>query len=447
MDWLLFFILFLFFPILYSSNRTGFYIHSLLYPTIGFFLLNKVGYSLAYTSVNAELLAIIIIVAIWGNIKKRGFTYLIFLLVFVAYFSFDSIHQGVPVFSRLNIYKKSFIMLLWGCLLIDDIRHKKVSAATLRRFFIAFVIFELVLGPLQLLIEPFGDFFRNVQYVKAGEISDVKDVLNAGYMYGTFRGSSAYAGFLSLSFAILAIHYIGKKMLTPRALILLAAIELVILMTGIRAALLFTMLLTFFLLVKYKQGKAMVVAVPLVLIIFLIGGISAANVDSIGHSYESGGIMRSLSLFSSLSGDALTEQSTFALSINMIPYISQNPLLGVGYHFNQGYFMVFANRMGSLEDFSSTSDAMLLFEIAEIGIIGLIIFLWPLWRFIKWGKVEISVDKLMYIFFFCYLILSTVVDSGFMSDYNLLLFFFAIVFFINGNYNTLAISNNKVTVV
>ena len=161
----------------------------------------------------------------------------------------------------------------------------------------------------------------------------------------------------------------------------------------------------------------------LIVLVFFVfmGGINIASIDNLRQvGYEDGGIARTMTLFNSFSGDALTTQTTFAMTACMIPYVLINPIIGVGLHQKGGYMLSLWDT--TLEEFSVT-DAMLAFEIAEIGIIGVLFYLWPLWKFIKMAnKIKLSLTKYKLLLFL--LILMTIVDTGFMDINQLLLFFF-----------------------
>ena len=413
---------------MYKTQRTGYYIYSLLFPYVGFFLLNKIGYSLAFTIMNAQLLAIIAIAFLFGNFVKYSKFYIPYLCVFLVYFMIDSMVQGVPYFARWNNYKNAFIFLLWGSMLIDDIRTGRVRSSKLMRFFVNFLIFELSLGALQYVFEPVRDFFRNVNYMSQGEVVEVRDVIQAGFMCGTFRATSTFANFLCDCFAICATYYFCKSRLSLKSLFILGSTLVIILFAGIRASLLLSLVILTILMVKYKQRRSISLIIILMIVVFLLGGVSFDYISNLRSvNFEAGGAARSLTLFNSFRISALEEQTTFAMSVEMLPYALSNPLFGIGLHYRGGYLL---NLWGvSLEEFSTT-DAMLLFEIAEIGIIGMIIYLLPLLYFIKKSR-ELGANMFNYVLLFIIMLLSTIVDAGLMTYNYLLLFYFAVVFFID----------------
>lgn len=426
---LIFFLLvFLSFPTMYKYNRTGYYIYSLLFPYVGFFILNKIGYSLAYTIMNAQVFAIVFIALLWRQFLKQGKFYIVYITVFLVYFYFDSAIQGVSYFSRWNTYKISLIFMIWGMMLIDDIKNRRVSIIKLRRFFLAFLIMELALGLLQNMFEPIGDFFREVNYASQGELREVSDIASGGFMRGTFRGVSTYSNFLCDCFAICATYYFYRGVLETRHLILLCSALIVILFAGIRAALFFSIVILVVLMVKYKQRRAVLITLAFMITIVSIGGYSFDKIHNVRNvSFEEGGAVRSLSLLNSFQGNVLEEETTLAMTMNMIPHVMKNPLFGIGLHSQGGYELARWGR--SLEDFSF-SDAMLSFIIAEIGLVGLVIYLWPLMYFLK-KSVQNGANKYNYVLFLIFMILTTIIDVGVMSYNYLLLYFFAVVFFIS----------------
>ena len=426
MVWIIFFLVILSFPIVYKFDRTAFYIYSLLFPYLGFFILNKIGYGMAYTIMNAQMFAIIVMSLMYGHFLKRNKFYVTYLAIYLIYFMFDSMFQGVSFLTRWNIYKNAFIFLLWGAMLLDDITDNRVSITKLRNFFVGFLVFELLLAILQYIFEPVREFF-NISYMREGEMLELRDFVESGYMRGTLRGASTFANFLCDSFAICAAYYFSKKQLNKKTIVLLGTTLVIILFAGIRASLLLSLVVLSILMLKYKQRRSISILIIFLIVIFILGGISFSYLSNLREvNYESGGAARSLTLFNSFSAGALEEQTTFAMTLGMIHYAFQNPLFGIGLHYHGGYLL---SRWGiPLEEFSTT-DAMLMFEIAEIGIIGMIIYLWPLLYFIK-KSTRLGANKFNLIFLFFIMLLSTIVDAGLMTYNYLVLFFFSIVFFI-----------------
>ena len=423
MAWIILFLLFLSFLFVYHSNKTFFYIYSILFPFVGFFLLNKVGYSLAYTMMNAELFAFIVI-AIWQGMMKKYWKFLgIYLIVYLVYFFAISHIQHVSFGVRWNVYKGPLIFFLWGCMLLDDFNREKISIDKLRRFFINFLIFELILCSLQYLFEPIRVFFRDVAYIGLnGEVNEVRDNLTGGFMNGTFSNVTILANILAMFLVSCMVYFASRNLLNRKYILLIAATLFVIMLSGIRASLLFSLIMLFVVMIKYKQTKLIYIGVFFLAVVLLAGGIHVATSDSVG--FESGGLARSISLFGALSNESISEQTTLALTFSLFPYVIQNPLFGVGLHYKGGYAL--PNTNFYLEDYSFT-DATLFFELAEIGILGILIYLLPLWKFMNMS----SINKTQYLILFVLLILSTIVDSGFMTNNMLLLFFFSVVFFVD----------------
>lgn len=422
--------------VVYQSSRIGYYIYSVLFPTVIYFILNKVGYGLAYTIVNAQLLAILCIASVWGIFIRQKRFIIVYLLIYILYFTIDSLIQRNSFLSRWIEYKNAFVFFLWGVMLINDIKNNRVSVRSLRKFMVSFVVFESVISLLQYVIEPFRNFFR-ISYIRGGEMVEASDLERSGFMFGTFRSGSELALFMATFFIVLAIFYFSNNKVSLKSFLLLFLVEFIILLSGIRAALFFSIVFMFVAALQFRQRKV-VLGVIAAGALSVLGGLSFGHVDNLRRvGFEDGGIARSLTIFNSFSGDALSQQTTFALTLNMMPYVIQNPLIGIGLHAHGGYIL---EHWGvALEDFSIT-DAMFSYVIAEIGIIGLIVFIMPLWFFMRFSSV-IGCNKQNYLLFFIYLLLSTIMDSGIMADTNLIFFFFCIVFFVG--YNTVNFSTNN----
>ena len=104
------------------------------------------------------------VIFMFGLFLKSNKFYVTYLAIYLIYFMFDSIFQGVSYLTRWNIYKNAFIFLLCGAMLLDDITNNRVSISRLRNFFVSFLIFELLLSVLQYIFEPVREFF-NISYI------------------------------------------------------------------------------------------------------------------------------------------------------------------------------------------------------------------------------------------------------------------------------------------
>jgi len=426
MDWVVLFLLFLSFILVYKSNRTSFYIYSIFFPFVGFFLLNKIGYDLAYTVINAELIAFLILACSHRFSKDITKFIFIYLIVYLVYFFLISIFQHVSFLVRWNDYKSSLIYFVWGCMLFDDIKKNNVSSSRLIRFFFSLVVFELVISLLQYNFEPVRAFFRDVNYIGMdGKIKEIRDDSKGGLMYGTLSNVTNLANFLSLCFVICTTYFSIKNLFNQKKIIFIASILIVIMLAGIRASLLISLIMLVPILLKYKQQKLLYVVAFFFILVTIAGGFSVGLGGEAG--FEEGGFARSLSVFNYLSDDNIREQTTLGMTFGILQYFLQSPLFGVGLHYNGGYML--RDTHFYLEDFSYT-DAMLVFQLVEVGIVGVIIYLWPLWKFMKITKGHL-INKSLLMYLFILLILSTIVDSGFMANNNLLLFFFSVVFFVD----------------
>ncbi len=426
MEWVIFLLVLFSFFLCYSAKKTYFYIYSLLFPLFFKFFLFKFGFSLAYTILNAQILAFLGIFVI-NRVFQKYPKMFVYLFIYILYFLFISVVQSVSFLTRWNEYKTPFIMMIWALMLLEDIRKGNVAANILRKFFVCFVIFEILLGVLQYLIDPIGDFFRNVQYItKGGELTEVRDVLESGYMVGTLGGASNYSDFMASCFVILVFYFFSKKKMETRYWVLLASIVLAILFSGVRTPFLIVMIAG--LIVTYKYQRHMFKPIFLIFLVLIIfgGGLNIGTVDSFS-SFESGALFRTFSLFS-YDSDTLKETSTFSLTICMIPYVLANPLIGSGLYHKGGYMLELWNR--SLGDDISISDAQLAFLIAEIGLLGLIMYLWPFYRIIKEVGKEYANNNNYYIYFLLLLVMS-IVDPGIMETNQLFLFFYSVVFWID----------------
>ena len=424
MNLVILFLLFLSFIAVYKYDRTFFYIYSILFPFVGFFLLNKIGYNLAYTVINVELIAFIVLACTHKFPQNINKYIIIYLTVYLTYFLLISTLQNVPFLSRWNHYKSPLVYFMWACMLLEDIKGNNVSVKKLQRFFYSFLIFELVLCILQYTFEPIRFFFRNVNYIGPnGEIIEIRDDFYGGLMCGTFINVTTVSNILLMCFVICSNYILSRNFINQKSLFLIITTLLVIMLSGIKAT--FLLAVTFFIIIvfKYKQFKMLYVVAVFAIAIILSGVVGMANGDTV--SFGSGGIARSLSIFSITDQTYIREQTTLSMSFSMFPYVLKNPLFGIGNHYKRGYLIEGTNF--SIEDFSTT-DAMLFFEIAEIGIIGLLIYLWPLLKFMFLSKT-IKVKYSQYRLLFVLLILSTIVDAGFKSNNLLLLFFFSAVLF------------------
>ena len=387
----------------------------------------KFGYGLAYTILNAQFLAFIGIVITSRSFQKHQNTYIPYLILYIIYFFFDSVIQSISFLTKWNEYKMPIILIMWATMLLDDIKKGSVSVLKLRRSFITIIIFEIVLGGLQYMITPIGNFFRNVQYVRYGELTEIPDVLETGYMVGTLGGSSTYANFIASSFIILILYYFNRVKMEIKNWILLASMIASILFSGIRSPFLIIIIVGVIAIIKYQRHLVRPLCIVCASLFIIKGGIQLGAIDNLRRvGFEEGGLFRTFTLFS-FNTNSLVEESTIALTICMIPYMLANPLIGIGLHHKGGYVLEMWNE--TLETFSTT-DAQLAFMIAEIGIIGVIVYLLPFYNYIKEVK-KLHFATFNYNLYFASLIIMTIVDSGIMDTFQLLLFFYSVVFWVD----------------
>lgn len=407
-----FFVLFLIITISYFNAKNFFFCFVYSFSVFGQFFLFKIGNVFTPTVFNLVLISILLIFVLSKYVHKYAKYFFVYIIIYIIYFSFLFVVNRIGLWENLILYKNFFVLSLFAILLIENIKQGKVDPKILIRTFVCILFLESCLGILQYVYPPVTEFFQ-ISYEwgnKEVGLTVEKQLSKFDiYVLGTFLVPSAYAGYLMISLiSLLFLDIVKVIQLNRNYFIVIVLGTLALLFTGIRSPfLIYLISVLYFLYVRYKKIFFPIVTFLLILLISNIAFLNnLENVGSLENPVE-----RIVSGFAIFSGDySKLEGSTFVLVIMMIPYIMQNPLLGVGLHNKSGYTLL--GRGITLEDLSTT-DSQLFFTIAEIGLVGLFICFFPFF-YVSRNMKDPYIRKQLYRLFAISLLL-TLIDMGVFS--------------------------------
>lgn len=377
--------LFILFPLLYSYNRTWYFIYTLLFFVLGIFIAYKAGLSNAHIIHNVFYIGVLIPYITGRSFRKYDKQIIIWILVYVAYLLFLSI---IHINDFVQDIKGNFRMLfvfIFAVEVYENIRMNRINLDYFVKAYKVIVVAEIILCWIQFFSHDFGNLFRITEYKMNGELTSIsgssEDILSNNLCYGTLMRASAIANFLTTSIVVLLLakHKAGMKL---NDYIFIAISVLTLLITGIRAPFLVLLLMFYFMFLRGRKniyGKIADIVVVIVIFAFLLPFLSSIGAKGGLNSLDNT-ILRSLNVFTQFETGSISEEGTLTWPLSMIPYIVQHPLLGNGLHYGSGYFM--SLNFHVLEDVS-ISDAGFFFYWAEYGLIGLLIFFFFYYYIVK----------------------------------------------------------------
>lgn len=369
-------LLFILFPILYSQNRTWYFIYALLFLLIGRFIAFKFGLSYANIIHNVFYIGMLIPFLTEKVYRKYFMPISLWVVVYIFYLYFLHIFHGNEFASDLKANFQIMFVFVFAVEVFENIKQNKIDLNYFVKVFKVILIFEIALCWLQYFFHDFGNLFRITDFNRNGEIISLS---SKSFCFGTLMRTSTFANYLSFSIVTL---FLAKSKLGFRLndYIFLAFSVLTLLITGVRAPFLVLLIMLYFVLFRGKRfyTKFLYLAVGLVAAFFLLPVL--ASIGSQGGDTFDNSVMRSLNVFTQFEAGTVTEESTLAWSLSMIPYIVEHPFFGNGLHYNIGYYLTLNFHV--LEDYSQ-SDTGFLFYWAEYGLVGLLIFFFFYFYIIK----------------------------------------------------------------
>lgn len=415
------------FVLLYMKSKSLFFAFSLYFLVAGRLFFFKIGNEYAPTVNNLFFFSIIFIYFFLAkkSLKEKKIIGS-FIIVYLLYFTAQALILGNTPTNNLIFYKESLIGFLYASLLYKNIIKEEVSTQYLLKTLYILVSIQILLAWGQSLSASFCNYFRITEYLWKGEIlsvtGNIDDVLDNTLMLGTLMGMSSFANFLCFSILILLYYEFSSKetfSFYKKIFFILAYITLF--MSGVRAPFLIGLTGFLILLFKYKKLIFTYVIIGFSILFIMVGAALYGELssDDITDSREDAieRIRGSIIIFT---GNVdLIMLTTFGISLSMFSYITQNPLFGVGLHESTGYFL--QERGRTLESLSIT-DAMLCYIIAEIGVFGLLIYVYPFILYIKTYIKKMNI-KVPY-FLLGTLLLMSIVDTGIKDPVLIFLFFY-----------------------
>ena len=387
----------------FNKYKTYFYIYQLYLLFVFKFALTYIGIS-APPAINYTVM-ILMSFAILPFFKKYASFIFAYLAVFLVYLAFKYLWSGLPFFSSITTYILPFLLTLGALSLYENNKKGRIIKSKLVNHIYVVFILQVVVCWVQYLFPSIGEAMFIESYEWRGITTVVKDFntqdaigyLNCGFMISNVTAALFYS--FTAALLIMYKSSTSKRITIRLALILLAAVPVCI-MTGVRAPLFILLFILLVVVYKYERRYLGPSLLLLVGFYFLITRFMVAD-DMSGLGRIQDGITTLLS-----SGDeGVVGGSTFKLSVMLIPYFIQNPIIGISLG---DYKTPFGYSIGV--NVFSTSDAQLLYTLCEIGIIGLFIYFIPYLKYLKvlsYHKTKTGV----YLLFGTVLLLS-IVDLG-----------------------------------
>ncbi len=406
----------------YFNAKNFFFSFVFSFFLFGKFFLFKIGNVFAPTVFNLILVTLLILFVCSKCFMRYKKYFFLYLGVYILYFVFLTLLNRCDFISNLILYKNFFILSLFAILLIENIRQGKVNPSILINTLFVCLFIQSCLGIIQYFYPSLTDIFR-ITYEWGGEelglTTEVQTSAYDIYVLGTLLSPAAFASYLMFSLtAVLFMDIIGIIRLNRNHFFVIILGSITLLLAGIRSPfLIYLMAGLYFLYKRYRKLFFPVILLGVFVVILNMTFLQRLNnVASLENPIE-----RVISGFAVFSGDlSKLEGTTFFLVILMVPYVMQNPLFGVGLHNKSGYFLLNV----TLEELSTT-DSQLLFSIAEIGLVGLVLCLYPFKYIYQSGNAFIR--KQVKIFLLLSLV-STLIDSGIFALNNMLIIFVLCVF-------------------
>ncbi len=355
----------------------------------------------------------------YGFVKINKVIKKIFLLIFVTliYLILLAAIRNLPLLIYINEYR----LLYHGIFLfiIGYIYFDKNSIVVLFKYFALLNLIIFVLA----LIEYFGPiniyefFVLKNPYKVHGEIVETESLgalLSIGkpvtLTFGRYNNFGNYIALLS-TFLISASGLIDhKKYFYTKKISLFLLGIIAVLLSGNRVALL-SYIIGILIIIFYNNRKYGIYIISSIFIIIIIfySTFTIYGWEIVTKRELTNPLQRMLGIFALLINPFSYQNvnlTTFGLSILLIPYIFQNPIIGVGKYFQGGYPHIF---IGS----GNTTDATFFFQLAEYGIIGVFLFYYVFYYLIKEAKNKNSNLFCISLSIFIVLLLQTITDMGF----------------------------------
>lgn len=360
-----------------AIDCTGVYIFLLYLLFLGKFVVTKAGFA-APPLMNyiTMLLSLLLMIPL---LNKYGLFLVKYVFLLVIYIGFKSLIWGMEFLPSLITYSGSLWCFFLCAIIIEGVAQNEIDYLKLKKHFYILFAFEGLLALSQYLIPSLSDMFYIDSWTWNGVTRSDED--NAASFLdfvksptiGTLLQPQIYANVISI-FIIIAfcdiLYNPNEKRVIKYSILLLGLATCFL--SGIRTPLFMVIITLSYIILKFKRKW----------LIYYIFGVVAAVTIFVGKSFtdDTGSAARiqlGLQAITSGNSDLLIEQ-TIGYSLYMIPYFFQNPVFGIslGDNYVLGRY--------HMSEFSST-DVQAMYYLCEIGIVGVLLFLWPI---IKFGKIS-----------------------------------------------------------
>lgn len=351
--------------------------------------LNKVAISFTYRYNSIVLLSLLLLAILTFTqdrfeSNKRLFLYFfLWLIISAIYFFLLSVFRGFGWFTYITIFRNSiqYYIVILVVALIKDVTDLKF---TVIYSIMLFCLFESIVGLGQLLHLDFVLYISELKPYFMGDRLVNVDNYSTGVNlpHGTLERYSVYGNTLSVMavYLVSIYSYIRKTIINFKLYFFTIFISLVmVFMSGNRIALIGTLLalLTILFISNLRLFFiyfTIIVCVVLVLktTIFTLGGEHGKTL-----SFDNP-LTRHLAVFSLVTEDKGKGVSTFLLNSYMFEQASKSVLTGVGYfQKTSGYDGIITKHTDNF------TDVMMLWLIAEFGIIGFCLYFSPVFYILK----------------------------------------------------------------
>lgn len=381
-------------------------------------ILNKLAVSLTYRYNSLLLLSILLLIllTITDDRFNTNKGLLIFLILWMftsfTYFFFLCLYRGFGWFTYITIFRNStqYYIVIFAIALIKDVTDLKTTIV----YSILFLsLFESIIGLGQIFhLDLILQLSELKPYMMADRLVNVDNYsTGVNLPHGTLERYSVYGNALSLmTIYLISINsFINKININYKLYILTILINLfMIFMSGNRIALIGTLLainVIFFL--KYIRYFFVYLA-----IVFCLAVVLKSTIFSLGSEYGrklslDNPLTRQLAVFSIATEDTGKGVSTFLLNSYMLEQASKNIITGVGYfQKSNGYDGIITKTSNNF------TDVMLLWLVAEFGLIGFSLYLLPIFYILRRANNGSFETRLVVFPLFICVFTQTITDPG-----------------------------------
>lgn len=380
--------------------------------------LNKLAVSLTYRYNSLILLSILLLILLTVTEERfhtnKGLLVFLFIWFFISviYFFFLCLYRGFGWFTYITFFRNAtqYYIVIFAIALIKDVTDLKTTVV----YSILFLsLFESIIGLGQMFhLDLILQISELKPYMMADRLVSVDNYsTGVNLPHGTLERYSVYGNALALmSIYLISINSFIKKInVNYKLYIFTILINLfMIFMSGNRIALIGTLLaINLLLFLKYIKFFFVYLA-----IVFCLAIVLKSTIFSIGGEYGrklsmDNPLTRQLAVFSIASEDTGKGVSTFLLNSYMLEQASKNIITGVGFFQKPNGYDGIITKISN-----NFTDVMLLWLVAEFGLIGFTLYFLPVFYILKRANKGSFETKLVVFPLFVCVFTQTITDPG-----------------------------------